>query len=332
MNIASLFLLIFAFCEKACEGTPVRRKAFLQQFPTFMQDLYQRYMAGRNPFSSIVHSNAAIAVKSSDIAFEATFDHLGFLQHENLKRARLRLNISQQNHCSMPVLNVRVLGHKSGQVFGNYVMSPQSSGVNTLNLTNSIRKLATGTNPNEKLKVRITLRNPSTRKGLCSNVLTNLVRETYLVTNTDEPNTRKRRATEGISKLFPRDAVAVRRADDVSKFHGRSKRRAPTCKLHQVTVNLTGMNNSVFILPTSFKTGICGLQQPVPLGSDPMMRQLAQAVATAIQSVAPSQNSRCCRPSKFRKLTVLYFDSMQHTVLRHVDNVKVKKCACANRS
>lgn len=272
------------------------------------------------------------AAKSSNIAFEATFDHLGFLRHENLKRAILRLNIPHQNHCSLPVLNVQVMDHKSGKIFGNYVMSLRSSGVNTLILTNSIRKLATGTNANEKLKVRITLRNPSARKSLCPNVFSNLGGGAYLVTNTDEFNTRKRRAADGISKLVRRNAVAVRSANDVSKFYARSKRHTPTCKLQQVTVNLTGINNSVFILPTSFKTGVCGLQQPVPLGSDPMMRQLAQAVATAIQKVAPSQNSRCCRPSKFRKLTVLYFDNTQHTVLRHVGNVKVKKCACANSS
>jgi hypothetical protein len=43
-----------------------------------------------------------------------------------------------------------------------------------------------------------------------------------------------------------------------------------------------------------------------------------------------SSNSACCLPSKFKKLTVLYFDSMQHVVLRHVDNAKVTSCACSN--
>jgi hypothetical protein len=27
---------------------------------------------------------------------------------------------------------------------------------------------------------------------------------------------------------------------------------------------------------------------------------------------------------------VLYFDTMQHTVLRHVGNVKVTSCSCSN--
>ena len=314
------------------------------------------------------------AVNRSTVTFEASFSELGFLQHENLRRARLRLNIPLQKHCNLTGLNTRVMDQKTGQIFGDYVMFPRHSGVNFLILTKSLRKLAAKLKPDTKLTVRITLQNPTTDKNLCSNVVSGLSSEAYLVTNTDEFKTRKRRSTEGISTTFRRNAEGVskifrrdtegiprmaRNADVVSKMFRRaasracsvcspsmsrsvsegmlnifrrSKRNTPTCIMEDVTVNLTNSNSSasIFILPKLFKTGVCGQGQPVPSSNDPMIQALAQAITTARQTLPASSNSACCLPSKFQKLTVLYFDSMQHVVLRHVDNAKVTSCACSN--
>lgn len=250
------------------------------------------------------------------------FSELGFLQHENLKRAQLRLNIvGQLQQCNLPELNVRVTEHKSGQLFGDYVMFPSRPGVNTLVLTKSLRKLASGFSGDRKLKVRITLRNPDTVTSPCSNVVGGLSKEAYLVTNTDEVATRKRRHLPNHSRSA---------SEIVTSIFRRLKRSRPTCAMEEVTVNLTSSNNSIFILPTSFKTGICGLQHAVPLSNDAMIQALARAITSARSTLPPSSNAQCCLPSKFQKLTVLYFDSMQHVVLRHVNNVKVTGCACSN--
>ena len=305
-------------------------------------------------------------MKRSKLAFEATFGDLDFLQKENLKRARLRLNITQQKHCALPVLKVRVLDDKSGQIYGDYTLFPKHSGVNTLVLTKSLQKLASSMNPAKRMRVRITtlLRNPNPKMSLCSNVVSSLSEEAYLVTNTDEVKTRKRRSTEGASSLFQRNAhdipsvfrsVSVdevkgkkRRSTDVGRMfrwakddvpsmsrgvsEGRSKRSNQACTMKTVWVDLTGSNSTIFILPNHFKTGVCGLHQPVPLSSDPMIQALAAAIARTIKSVATSSNPQCCMPAKLGKLTVLYLDSVQHTVLRQVKDVVVKSCACSNNS
>ena len=263
----------------------------------------------------------------SNVTFEATFSDLGFVQHENLKRARLRLSIPQQKQCNLPELSIRVMDHKSGQVYGDYVLFPRHSGVNTLIMTQSLRKLAAKSNAATKLKVRITLRNPNSSKNLCSNVVGGLSSEAYLVTNTDEVKTRKRRATEGLSRQNAEDIPGA--SEHVSNIFRRSKRSLPTCTMKNVIVYPT-YNNSIFILPPSFPTGVCGLQQPVPSGNDPMIQQLARAMTRAITSLSTSSNSNCCTPSKFNNLPVLYLDSMRHMVLRHVDNVVVTGCACPN--
>ena len=256
----------------------------------------------------------------SNFVFEATFSELGFLQHENLKRARLRLTVPQQQNCNLPRLSIRVIDQETGQVFGDYAMSPRHSGVNQLLVTKSLQKFAAKLKPDTKLKVQITVQNPNL-KNLCPNVVSALSSEAYLVTNTDEVKTRKRRSTEDFSKTYR--SVKV-------NFFRRQKRSSPTCVMKNVRVNLASANNSIFILPHSFQTGVCGIQQPTSLSTDPMIQALAQAMTTAIQTQYTNTNSACCTPSKFEKLTVLYFDTMQHTVLRHVDNVKVKSCACSN--
>lgn len=307
-------------------------------------------------------------MKRSNVSFEATFTDLDFLQNEDLKRARLRFNIPQPKHCSLPELNITVTDGKSGQVFGNYAKLPQNSGVNTVILTKSLQKLATSFNPSNELKIRITVRSQDNDQSLCSNVVSRIGSEAYLVTNTDEVKTRKRRSTDFMSRMLRRDVEDTptlfrRNADDTPRMfrkdtedskrlfrrdaedtprmfrsdaNGRSKRSIPKCTMKTVYVNLTSSNNSIFILPTEFKTGVCGLQQPVPLSSDPMIQQLASAIARAIKGVAPASNRQCCKPAKFKKLTVLYFDPSnvyaQHTVLRHVDNVVVTKCACSNKT
>ena len=323
MNAVTIFVLILAFCKHVCDGVPLRpNPVFHQKIPSFMRHLYNRCLAGKTPFSGIVHSNAALAVNRSNFVFEATFSELGFLQHENLERARLRLTLPQQQNCNLPGLNIRVIDQKTGQVFGDYVMSPRHSGVNQLLVTKSLRKFAAKLKlkPDKKLKVQITVRN-SNLKNLCPNVVSALSSEAYLVTNTDEVKTRKRRSTEDLSKTY--------RSVKANIFR-RQRRSSPTCVMKNVRVNLASANNSIFILPQSFQTGVCGLQQPTPLSTDPMIQALAQAMTTAIQNQYSNTNSACCSPSKFKKLTVLYFDTMQHTVLRHVDNVKVTSCACSN--
>ena len=255
-----------------------------------------------------------IAVTRSNLSFEAIFSELGFLKHENLKRARLRLSISQPKHCH---LNIRVMDEKSGQIYGDYVMLPQQSGPNSLILTKSLQKLAANFNQSDKrLKIRITPRMSSNGKNLCSSVVSGLTGDAYLVTNTDEINTRKRRSNVALPKMFRR-----------------TKRGVPKCTMNTINVNLTSSssNNTIFIFPSQFKTGICGLHQPVPLGNDPMIHAIVQAIKTAMNSSpAFPSNSPCCTPSKFQKIPVLYIDSIGHTVLRYVDKVKVTGCACSN--
>ena len=321
MNSVTIFVLILAFCKHVCDGVPVRpNPVFHQKIPSFMRHLYNRCLAGKAPFSGIVHSNAAFAVNRSNFVFEATFSELGFLQHENLKRAQLRLTIPQQQNCNLPGLKVRVVDQTTGQIFGEYLMSPRHSGINQLLVTKSLRKFVAKLKPDTKLNVQITVRNPNL-KNLCANVVSALSSEAYLVTNTDEVKTRKRRSTEDLSTTY--------RSVKASIFR-RQKRSLPTCVMKNVRVSLASANNSIFILPHSFQTGVCGLHQPTPLSTDPMIQALAQAMTTAIQNQYSNTNSACCSPSKFEKLTVLYFDTMQHTVLRHVDNVKVTSCACSN--
>lgn len=265
------------------------------------------------------------AANRSNFAFDATFSELGFLKHENLKRAQLRLNIPQLKQCNLPELSVRVLDDQSSQVLGDYVMSPQRSGVNTLVLTKSLRKLAVNLSPEKKLKVRVALRGTSAQTSPCTNVVSALSSEAYLVTNTDEMKTRKRRSSE-VSRIFRNVA------EYVPNIFRRSKRNVPTCNMQKVTVNLTNTNNVSFILPQSFQTGVCGPQRPLPLSNDPMLRELAQAISRAAQTLPPSTNANCCAPSGFQKKVVLYYNNNDtgHVILRFVDKVKVTSCACSH--
>ena len=255
------------------------------------------------------------AVNRSNFAFDATFSELAFLKHENLKRAQLRFNIPQSKQCSLPELSIRVVDDQSGQVLGNCVMSPQKSGINTLVLTKSLRKLALNLSPEKKLKVRVALRNPSAQTSPCTNVVGALSREAYLVTNTDEIKTRKRRFSGYVPNIFRRP-----------------KRNVPTCNMRKVNVNLTNTNNVTFILPQSFQTGVCGPQRPVPSSNDPMIQELAQAISRAAQTLPPSSNAHCCVPSGFQKELILYYNNndTRHVILRYVDKVKVTSCACPN--
>lgn len=258
----------------------------------------------------------------SNVSFEATFNELGFLQHENLKRAQLRLNIPQLKNCSLPELSIRVMDGQSGRVLGDYVMLPRKSGANTLVLTKSLRKLAVNLKPGKKLKVRVSLRSPTSP---CTNVVSVLSSEAYLVTNTDEVTTRKRRSSE-VSRMFRRDT------EDVPNIFRRTKRNAPKCNMEKATVDLTTANNVTFILPQSFQTGVCGPQQPLLTGNDPMVRELARAIVKAVQTLPPSSNAQCCVPSSFQKELILYYNNsdMRHVILRYVNNVKITSCACSN--
>ena len=62
MSSATVLLILFALCERAC-GVVVSNangKILNQRgFPIFMRNLYQSFMSGGAPFSNIVHSNAA---------------------------------------------------------------------------------------------------------------------------------------------------------------------------------------------------------------------------------------------------------------------------------
>jgi hypothetical protein len=67
MNTVSIFLLVLAFCKRVCDGVPVKSKSVSHQsIPGFMRHLYNRCLAGKSPFSTIVHSNAAFGTLSLD--------------------------------------------------------------------------------------------------------------------------------------------------------------------------------------------------------------------------------------------------------------------------
>lgn len=248
---------------------------------------------------------------------------------ENLKRARLRVFFSQPLHCKRPRLNFRVVNKKSGRVLGDYVISLRHSGVHTIGVTKAIKKLTTRHLING-VKIKIILLD---HRDHCSKVVNALSSEVYLVTNTDEL---VRRVERSVSVADNDRLPYVHRSsfDSVTSLMRRWKRAKPTCDMTRVKVNLKNAKNSTFILPESFKTGICGRHRPTILsGADAMLKQLAAAITNTIKSLPHSKNSPCCAPSKFEKLTVLYYDQkdkrMQHVVLRHVDKVKVVGCACS---
>lgn len=252
-----------------------------------------------------------IEVKRLNTLFEGTFNDLSFTQREILERARLRLNILKQTRCAQK-FTLRLIDGETYQVIDEYILEAKHNGVNSIHLTSSLKKLVLAPSVNKSLRVKIVFNNSMSDKSLCNKTTSGIRKHVYLVTHTKEKNPRRYR---------------LRRSPKNRNLPSSPK----TCTMQNVYVNLRHLNNTV-VAPPGFTTGLCGTWQPIPIGADPIIKRVAKAVYKATRSLPQVSNPKCCIPTAFNRLPILYLDSMSHSVLRYLDKVLVTKCGCPSKT
>lgn len=106
-----------------------------------------------------------------------------------------------------------------------------------------------------------------------------------------------------------------------------------SCNSDKVYVNLTKYQN--IIAPLGFHTHYCGSTYLIPVGNDPIVQILSQAIIETFNSLKKFSskvlaNPDCCTPKKIHDLYVLYMDQGKFTSIRSIPNVIASHCVCKN--
>jgi hypothetical protein len=136
----------------------------------------------------------------------------------------------------------------------------------------------------------------------------------------------------------PHSPVNMTKEDD-SGLLRRSKRSVkknnlpPTCHSGKIYANLTKYKN--IIAPSGFYTHYCGNTFLLPVGNDPIVQILSQAIIDGYNSVKRFStkvlaNPNCCAPEKIHNLFVLYMDQGLFSTIRSIPNIRASHCACKN--
>lgn len=309
----ALLLLVFDHGWR-CTATSLHRAvtAQKQKCPQFMENLYKSVLKGRRHLSNVIHSNTAIDVKRWNGSFEAIFNDLSFSHKENLKRARLRINVLRQRNCSSKY-TLRVIDGESLQVIDEYVRVLKHNGTNSIPLTKSLKKWVLGSGANKSLKVKIIFDSLLPDESSCHEVASEVSKEAYLITHT-KPKNKPRR-------------LRLKRSQTNTSLPLRSK----GCTMQNIHVKLGAGR---IMLPSWFNTSVCGVLQQLPVGSNPIIKEISRAVNNAIKRSLPliHNNLTCCVPIAFSKLAIIYRNTKSHFVLQSIDNIVVTKCGCVSKT
>ena len=253
-------------------------------------------------------------VKRTNGSFEAIFNDLSFSRKEILKRARLRLNISREKHCSSKY-TLQVIDMESLQTVDEYVRTIKHNGINSIPLTKSLKKWVLGSNGNKGLQVKIIFDRLSTNKSSCQKAASEVSKEAYLITQTklnEKPILRRPRWRRSAKNLS---------SQSTSKSQ---------CAIQYINVNLQGGN---IMLPHSFSTGLCGAWRSWPSGVVPIRKEVLKAIKRTMKRTSLLHNNvTCCVPTAYKKLFVVYYNSKSHYTLRGLDKIKVTKCGCPSKT
>ena len=305
-------------------------------------------------------------MRTSNSSFEATFADLSFTQTEILKHAKLRLNFLKNclPQFTLRVFDGHTRQLLDEQV---YVAKQHGVTVLPLTRPMK-KFISGQPNLNKSLKIKVVFDSSTMNQASCVGIVNKVSQEAYLVTHTKEKpqrrsrrdsehfrrnteisrrnikvprsdydffrnfneSTRKNSGTEDISRTYNDLNRADTEDSPKSAYHGIAKRNAASskkCIAQSVYVNLTYANSSI-ALPQGFTTNVCGTWQPVPIGADPTVKEVAKAIHMATKKLPKINNPSCCKPTAYKKLHILYVDSKTHIVLRYLDHIDVAKCGC----
>ena len=147
--------------------------------------------------------------------------------------------------------------------------------------------------------------------------------------NLDEvPTIRDRNALQSpVNKKIEDDSGLLRRSKRSVK-----KKNISTCHSGKVYVDLSVYSN--IIAPPGFYTHYCGNTYQLPVGNDPIIKNISRAIMNAYNSVKKFSakvlsNPSCCVPKRHHDMYIFYVDQGFNTI-RYIPNLKASRCVCKN--